>query len=179
MEPWVGMLIFFGFIVFVIIMSVALIGMSRGGGSPGGQKFFLGLKNYHSQGTIKKFKLHQDFLTKDWKIATQDRDKAIIRESGLMKRPEHELDLNDYIILQDKETGFSMVFEGISILVGEISKDNRKLKTELDRVKSEKSILLTRNHFLEKHVDKIVDKRIGDGEQMNIKLKQFYNKDKK
>jgi hypothetical protein len=81
--------------------------------------------------------------------------------------------------MQDSETGFTLIINGISVLSKEIGNKLCKLRTELDKEKSEKSVLLARNKYLEKHMDKEIMKKLTTMVDNEVKLKSWISEKRK
>lgn len=180
MEPFIVLLlIFLAIIVIVVVFAVLLMMMSKNSSGGVRKRVILDLKRWLTHGRIITYRPHQDFLTGDWMRATQNQKTALVREKGMMKKPEHEIDLNDWSIMQDSETGFTLIINGVSVLNKEIGEKLRKLRTDLDKEKSEKSILLTRIKYFEKHMDKEVEKKLSAMVDNEVKLKSWVSDKKK
>jgi len=180
MEPHIVLLlIFLAIIIIVVIFTVLLIIISKNASAGVRKRVVLDLKKWITHGRIITYRPHQDFLTGDWMRSTQNQKSAMVREKGILKRPEHEIDLEDWKVMQDSETGFILVVNGVSVLNKEIGNEIRKLKTELDKEKSEKSVLLARNKYLEKHIDKEVLRKLSVMVDNEVKLKSWVSDKKK
>ena len=81
--------------------------------------------------------------------------------------------------MQDPESGFTLVINGVSSLNKELSNTIRQLRTELDKEKSEKSVLLARNKYLEKHVDQEVIRKLTTMVDNEVRLKTWVADKKK
>jgi arsenate reductase-like glutaredoxin family protein len=157
MEPWIALLIILGFIVFVIVFAVIII-VATGKSSSSGRasKRILDLSKFKTHGRIFVFKPHQDFMTKDWCMTTQNSEKALVREAGVFYKPMRELNLKDMLTLTDTESGFSLIINEVSALELPILKENRELRKKLEIEKSKASELKAQNIVLRKHIDKKV-----------------------
>ena len=178
--PWAVFLIVMGVmlvIVIIVIVLMMLFGKQSNQGI-GTQKVIIDFSKWESQKRVNCFRPFKDFLTGDWLKATQDKKKAMVREKGILKRPEHEIDLEDYLVMQDTDDGFTLVFNKISVISKIISKKLRIALTEIDKHKSEKAILIARNKYLEKHCDKEVIKKLDTIVSNEVKMRSFF-KDKK
>jgi hypothetical protein len=180
MEPQTTLLlIFLAIILIVVIFTVLLIVLGKNASGGSRKRVVLDLKKWITHKRIVTYKPHQDFLTGDWLRATQNQKTAIVRERGVFKKPEHELDLEDWNVMQDPETGFTLIINGVSSLNNELSKNIKQLKTELDKEKSEKSVLLARNKYLERHVDQEVMRKLTTMVDNEVKLKTWVSDKKK
>jgi len=180
MEPFIVLLlIFLAIIVIVVVFTVLLIILSKNASGGIRKRVVLDLKKWLTHNRIITYRPHQDFLTGDWMRATQNQKTALVREKGILKKPEHEIDLEDWNIMQDSETGFTLIINGISVLNKEIGNKLRKSITDLDKEKSEKSILLARISYLEKHMDKEVEKKLNAMVDNEVKLKSWVSDKKK
>lgn len=180
MEPQTTLLlIFLAIIIIVVIFTVLLIVLGKNASGGSRKRVVLDLKKWITHKRIVTYRPHQDFLTGDWLRATQNQKTAIVRERGVFKKPEHELDLEDWNLMQDPETGFTLIINGVSSLNNELSKNIKQLKTELDKEKSEKSVLLARNKYLERHVDQEVMRKLTTMVDNEVKLKTWVSDKKK
>lgn len=180
MEPQTTLLlIFLAIILIVVIFTVLLIVLGKNASGGSRKRVVLDLKKWITHKRIVTYRPHQDFLTGDWLRATQNQKTAIVRERGVFKKPEHELDLEDWNVMQDPETGFTLIINGVSSLNNELSKNIKQLKTELDKEKSEKSVLLVRNKYLERHVDQEVMRKLTTMVDNEVKLKTWVSDKKK
>jgi hypothetical protein len=180
MEPQTTLLlIFLAIILIVVIFTVLLIVLGKNASGGSRKRVVLDLKKWITHKRIVTYRPHQDFLTGDWLRATQNQKTAIVRERGVFKKPEHELDLEDWNVMQDPETGFTLIINGVSSLNNELSKNIKQLKTELDKEKSEKSVLLARNKYLERHVDQEVMRKLTTMVDNEVKLKTWVSDKKK
>lgn len=164
MEPWVGLLAVIGFIIFVFIIAIVLVATTKGSSSGGFRKVgVLDLSKWKEQKDFETYLVHQDFMTKEFLIATEDRNTAIIREKGLLRKSiEHEIDLNDKEVFQSKRTGFTMIINKVSALNEKFQKSLNELRMENEKLKSEKSEILVENISLKKDMDKRVEQRIRE-----------------
>lgn len=174
------LLIFLAVIVIVVVFVVIFVVASRGSSGGGIRKrVVLDFKKWITHKRIIAYRPHQDFLTGDWLRSTQNQKTALVREKGLFKKPEHEIDLTDWEVMQDSETGFMLIINGVSVLNTELGNKIRMLQTELDREKSEKSTILTRNRFLEKHMDHEVERKMKMIIDNEVKLRSWMPDKKK
>jgi hypothetical protein len=177
MEPWIAILIIFGFIIFVVIIAVVMLIVAGKNSSQGGaSKRILDLSNFKSHGRISVYVPHRDFLTHDWYISTQNSDKALYREAGIFKKPMRELNLKDMMTLTDTETGFSLIVNGASNLNIPILSENREIKRKLEQEKSKNSELKAENIVLRKHVDKKVLEEIENVGSLHQKVAPIFVK---
>jgi hypothetical protein len=180
MEPFIVLLlIFLAIIVIVVVFTVLLIIMSKNMSGGVRKRVVLDLMKWLTHRRIITYRPHQDFLTGDWMRATQNQKTALVREKGILKKPEHEINLEDWSIMQDSETGFTLIINGISVLSKELGNKLCKLRTELDKEKSEKSVLLARNKYLEKHMDKEIMKKLTTMVDNEVKLKSWISEKRK
>ena len=180
MEPQTTLLlVFLAIIVIVIVFTVLLVILGKNASGASRKRVVLDLKKWITHNKIITYRPHQDLLTGDWLRATQHQKTALVKERGFFKKPEHEIDLEDWNVMQDPETGFTLIINGVSFLNKELSNTIRQLRTELDKEKSEKSVLLARNKYLEKHVDQEVIRKLTTMVDNEVKLKTWVSDKKK
>jgi hypothetical protein len=180
MEPQTTLLlVFLAIIVIVIVFTVLLVILGKNASGASRKRVVLDLKKWTTHKKIITYRPHQDLLTGDWLRATQHQKTALVKERGFFKKPEHEIDLEDWNVMQDPETGFTLILNGVSSINKELSNTIRQLRTDLDKEKSEKSVLLARNKYLEKHVDQEVIRKLTTMVDNEVKLKTWVADKKK
>jgi len=179
MEPWVAFLIFVGVLFFVVMIAVIIVFMTRTSTKGTGGKTVLDLAKYGDHQIITVFKPHQDFFTKEWKVATQNKDKVIVREKGSLKRPEHELDREDMMEFFDAESGYHLIINGVSIFNEKLTTENKGLKTEIDK---KESVISDQNAYiltLRRHMDKKALEIVDKAENIAVNVNKFSGFSKK